>query len=232
MPVRLFITGTDTGVGKTEVGCALLSLMLDRGLLPFALKPYQSGGGDDARALWEAAGGWQRLETVCLHRLKTPLAPGIAARIERRRPSWAKATRAIEEFASMSGIIEGAGGLCVPLDPRHDVADLIRAYRLPVVVVARAGLGTINHTALTLDALEAMGASIAGVVLVRSSPGDDPSIPFNRPELERRFRERHFVGPVPYVIDPRERRQALKRALAPLVDAQGFFPSRTPRKSR
>lgn len=217
MGLRFFVTGTDTAVGKSEVAQALLSLMVRRGEQPFALKPLESGGVEDARALRTAAGAWQALETVCLYRWKAPLAPGIAARLEGRRPSWRRLGRALVGFEGRSGVVEGAGGLFVPIDDRHDVIDLVRLYGLPVVVVARAGLGTINHTVMTLRALADVRARVAGVVLVRSSPVKDPSIPFNQPELQRRFPHLPVLGPVPFVAQHARRRRVLMDALAPLI---------------
>lgn len=232
MVVRLFVTGTDTGVGKTEVASALLALMAQRGERPFALKPFESGGGNDSRILQVAAGGWQPLDTVCVYRFKAPLAPAIAARREGRRPSWARVLGALEALGSGFGVVEGAGGLFVPLDAHHDVVDLVAAYQLPVIVVARAGLGTINHTVLTLSALRGAGATVAAVVLVRATPAVDPSIRYNRPELERRFPGLELYGPLPYLANPKRRRRALMRELAPLVERPTLIDEVEARKGK
>ncbi len=92
-PLRFAVTATDTGVGKTSASMALLSLLVKRGERPFAFKPYESGltpgAESDSEKLWRAAGQWQPKETVCLHRFREPVAPGIAARRESRSPSWA-----------------------------------------------------------------------------------------------------------------------------------------------
>jgi dethiobiotin synthetase len=224
-PLQLFVTGTDTGVGKTEVSCALLRLMRAQGgSPPFAFKPYESGGArpSDSERLRTAAGGWQPLEQICLHRFRAPLAPGIAAKLERRSPSWAGTLRSLAQLRARGpGLVEGAGGLFVPLDARHDVIDLAAACALPVVLVARAGLGTLNHTTLSLQALEQRGLQVAFVVLSRSSAVVDPSIPHNRPELERRFRSIRFVGPVPFERSARRREQAFDRALRQVVKSDG-----------
>src|SRR6266851_5360690 len=127
-PFRLFVTGTDTGVGKTEAACALLSLLARRGLGPAAFKPYETGCRD-------------------------PRAPGIAAHRLRREPSFQKTLRAFKAFANRPLVVEGAGGLHVPIDSQREMIDLIHLFRLPVLLVARAGLGTLNHTALSLEAL-------------------------------------------------------------------------------
>jgi len=198
---RFFVTGTDTGVGKTEVARALLALMRARGLQPFALKPYQSGGGDDAKSLGART----------VYRFKAPLAPGVAAELEGVRPSIKRVLKAIPKTGA--GVVEGAGGLYVPIDAENDVIDLIRAAKLPVVLVARAGLGTLNHTALSLKALR---TRVAAVVLVKSSPVRDASEAHNRGWIERRHRVL-VLGPVPYLKNPTKRRAELERVLRRLL---------------
>ena len=208
--MRFFVTGTDTGVGKTEVSAALLSAMVKRGERPFAFKPAESGGTGDADTLREAGGGWQSLEDVCLYRLEKPLAPALAAREEGVKIEWKRVLSHFKTFGRGPGVVEGAGGLFVPFDGKRDVIDLIAALKLPVVLVARAGLGTINHTALSLDALHARKLEVAAVVLSRGVRGEDPSIPFNRPELERRFPKVRFLGPVPFMPNAGSRRTVLR----------------------
>jgi dethiobiotin synthetase len=210
---RFFVTGTDTGVGKTEVSAALLSLMTK----PFAFKPCESGGNEDSEALWKAGGSWQPKETVCLYRLKDPLAPLLAARAEGKRIDWKKILSGFRALGKGPGVVEGAGGLFVPIDERHDVIDLISATKLPVVLVARAGLGTINHTTLSLQALAERKIPIAAVVLSQATRGREPSLPTNRPELERRFPKVRFFGPIPFVAHGERRRALLARTLAPLL---------------
>jgi dethiobiotin synthetase len=212
-----FVTGTDTGVGKTQVSVALLEVLASRGLAPVASKPYESGGAGDSQALWRAAGAWQRTNDVCLYRYAKPLAPGLAAP-KGRAGDPRRVLALLRRFRAHPLVVEGAGGLYVPLTPRHDVIDLAAMVRLPVVVVARAGLGTINHTTLTLKALEQRGLEVAGVVLVQAVRGKDASIPLNRPELERRFPRLPFFGPVPFIANAARRRAALREAVTPLVE--------------
>jgi dethiobiotin synthetase len=202
---RFFVTGTDTGVGKTEVARALLALMRARGLSPFALKPYQSGGGDDSR----------RLKARVLYRFKAPLAPGVAAELAGRSPRFERVVKAIPKHGA--GVVEGAGGLYVPLDAKHDVIDLIERARLPVVLVARAGLGTLNHTALSLEALKRRRVPVAAVVLMKSSAARDSSERHNRRWLERRHRGVMMLGPVPFIADARRRLAAVCQVLTGLV---------------
>ena len=215
--MRFFVTGTDTGVGKTEVCAALLTSMVAKGLRPFAFKPCESGGNSDSEELWKAAGRWQSRQSVCLYRFKAPLAPSLAARAERRRVDW---KRLLAGYRALEGpgVVEGAGGLFVPIDDRHDVIDLIEATKLRVLLVARAGLGTINHTTLSLQALIARKISVAGVVLIQAARAEDPSISTNRGELERRFQEVRFFGPVPFEAKAGRRRALISLALAPAVE--------------
>ena len=109
-------------------------------------------------------------------------------------------------------LVEGAGGLLVPLTARQTYADLAVALGLPVLVVARAGLGTVNHTALTVEALRARGLAVAGVVLNRTSPESDPSVPHNAAEIER-LSGAPVLASLPFLRDIAARQQALRAAL-------------------
>ena len=221
-PFRVFVTATDTGVGKTEVASALLSLLADRGLRPAPFKPYESGcvrleAPADALALRAAAGSDDALERICVHRFRAPLAPGVAARRLGRRPDLRPVLAAYRSFAGRALVAGGAGGLLVPLDPRHDVVDLIALLRLPVVLVARAGLGTLNHTGLSLELLRRRGITVRAVVLSRTTPASDPSLADNA----RLLHERHGIevlGPVPFLRSATARRRAFRRTLRPLLD--------------
>lgn len=222
MTPRFFVTGTDTGVGKTQVSAALLRLMVKRGHRPFAFKPFESGMASldapaDGLALQRAGGGWQKLDTVSLFRFEAPLAPAMAAKRERRKTSWRLVLSTFASFGGGAGVVEGAGGLRVPLDSRHDVIDAIEALGLPVVVVARAALGTINHTTLTLEALRARGLRVAAVVMVSSRAAADPSMTLNKAELEARFPRVRFLGPVPFIASAEKRARAFERAVSTLV---------------
>lgn len=215
--LRFFVTGTDTGVGKTEVSSALLSSMVGLGLRPFAFKPCESGGTGDSQSLWKAAGAWQSRKSVCLYRFRAPLAPSVAARAEGKRVNWQRLLRGFAELGDGAGVVEGAGGLFVPLDDQHDVIDLIEATKLPVVLVARAGLGTINHTTLSLEALAQRKIAVAGVVLSQATRGRELSLATNRPELERRFPRVKFFGPVTFVPNEDRLRALMSKTLAPLL---------------
>ncbi len=166
-----FVTGTDTGVGKTVVACALLRGLRARGVDVGAMKPIETGVGTagplDALALREAAGSDATLDAICPQRFALPAAPTVAAAAEGRRVEVALIRSA---FAALGArhtcvVVEGAGGLLVPAAEGISMADLARELALPVLVVARASLGTINHTRLTLEAAATRGLALAGVVI-------------------------------------------------------------------
>jgi dethiobiotin synthetase len=217
-PPRLFVTGTDTNIGKTEVSCALLELLARAGMRPAAFKPYESGGNSDSRRLWEASGRALPLAQVNVHRFRPAVAPGVAAARSGVQPSWAETLRGFHRFDGRALVVEGAGGLFVPLDDHREVMDLVVSLELPVVLVARAGLGTLNHVALSLEALAARRIPVLAVVLVQSGKKRDASVRDNPAWLMRRHRL-PVLGPVPWTPSAARRRQAFMRALSPLVDA-------------
>jgi dethiobiotin synthetase len=215
----LFITGTDTGVGKTEVTCALVANARAAGVDAVAMKPAQSGvtpgEPSDAARLFEAAGGVEPLEVVCPYSFSSPLAPAVAARLEGRTISFGALVDRVRALAGRheAVLVEGAGGLIVPLTDAHTYADLAVALGLPVLVVARAGLGTVNHTALTVEALRARGLALAGIVLNRACDMDDPSVPHNAAEIAR-VTGCEPVASFPHARDIAERQRFLRSRLA------------------
>jgi dethiobiotin synthetase len=215
----LFVTATDTGVGKTEVACALLRAARAAGLDAVGMKPAQSGATpgepSDAERLREASDRVEPLEAICPYALRAPLAPAVAARLEGIAISLPRILEAAQALAARHAavIVEGAGGLLVPLTERETYADLAAALGLPVLVVARAGLGTVNHTALTVEALRRRGLSVAAIVLNRTAPEDDPSVPHNAAEIARLT----GIPPaalLPFVADIGARTDALRSMLA------------------
>jgi dethiobiotin synthetase len=194
---------------------------VDAGLRPQGFKPYESGcdslsAPSDALAMRAAARSELPVELLCPHRFRAPLAPGVAARRLGREPDWNTTLAAWERLRQGPVVVEGAGGLFVPIDSRRDMIDLITTLQLPVLLVARAGLGTLNHTALSLRALAERGLTVRAVLLSRSTPTRDPSERDNRLLLE----ERHglpVLGPVPFLREPRRRHAAFREALRPLA---------------
>ena len=156
----IVVTGTDTGVGKTIVSAALATLAQERVAY---VKPAQTGADDDAATVARLAG----VETHVLARYPEPLAPATAARRAGLPPiTPAAVADYVRGLDAELVLIEGAGGLLVRFDDDGGtLADVAALLDAPVVVVARAGLGTLNHTALTLEALDARGLECLGVVV-------------------------------------------------------------------
>lgn len=179
----VFITGTDTGVGKTTVAVALIHC-LSRSLRTGAYKPVASGAEatpsgpvwTDAEHLQAAvAAGLQRDipdAWICPQRFVAPLAPPVAARLEGREVDAGLLRSGIAPWAGRveAIVVEGAGGWLAPLTETESVADVARDFGLPVLVVARLGLGTLNHTLLTLEAIERRGLKVAGIVMNEAEP--------------------------------------------------------------
>jgi dethiobiotin synthetase len=195
----LFISGTDTGVGKTFVACRLAELGRGAGLRMGVLKPAESGRGGDAAALRQAAGSRHPLAWVRPYAFKRPLAPAVAAAEEGKRVRLGVLKSAYARMASDSDwtLVEGAGGLLVPYAPGLDGAGLAGALGLPALLVARAGLGTINHSLLSLEAARARGLRVLGIVLNGPARPGDPSVATNAAQI-RRLGHVPVWGPAPW----------------------------------
>jgi dethiobiotin synthetase len=221
-----FVAGTDTGVGKTEIARALCTLMRLQGMRPVALKPVETGcepgEPQDALALREACGSGQSLDEVCPYRFRLPAAPLVAAEAEGLSVDLPRIEALVARAASPI-VVEAAGGLLVPLardpaSPRAILTNLDLAARLglPVVLVGRAGLGTLNHCALSFDALARYGVAVAAIVLNRVSAEDDPTVDLNARWVKELTGAR-VLGPGPFVADASDRADALAPFLAALV---------------
>ena len=199
-PVRgLFITGTDTGIGKTYAGALVAQALVAQGHRVGVYKPAASGCSrdgdalvsDDALALWKAAGSPGTLAEVCPQRFAAPLAPHLAAIAEGKRLDPALLRRGLDVWLARSEIvlIEGAGGLMSPLGEEEYVADLAYDFGFPLVVVARNSLGAINHVLQTLITAATFrdGLPVAGILLNQThAPGADASIEHNVREIRDR----------------------------------------------
>jgi dethiobiotin synthetase len=218
-PVGLFVTGNDTGVGKTHVSAMIARAICAQGLRVGVYKPAASGCreesgklvSDDATILWNAAGSPGELEYVCPQRFVAPLSPHLAARAEGKELDAMLLRQGLEYWRARSDflLIEGAGGLMSPLGDEEYVADLARDLRYPLLVVAQNQIGVINQTLQTMIVAMTFqdGLNIAGVVLNCPTPaGNDPSLPTNRDQLamrsvppvlaEVKFRQMEFDPPV------------------------------------
>ena len=165
----VFITGTDTGAGKTHVTGLLLRELRRRGVKAAAFKPIScgEGGRNDAHIYHELMDREVPLDVINPIHLKHPLAPSVAAKLERRRINLRVVFSSYRSLITNYEVVlvEGAGGLMVPILDDYYVADLAKALKLPLLVVARLGLGTINHSLLTVRQAQAHGLKVAGIVL-------------------------------------------------------------------
>lgn len=171
----IFISGTDTGVGKTFVTTALAAYLRGVGYRVGVMKPAETGCREhhgrlvpeDAVALKDASGSAEPIETICPYPLPDPLAPSIAAERAGIKIDIDRLRSVYDEIRGRNDItlVEGAGGLMVPLLPTTTYADFARLLKLPVLVVAANRLGVINHLLLTLEHASCKGLSVLGYVL-------------------------------------------------------------------
>ena len=193
----LFITGTDTGIGKTLVGCGLAAAWTAQGKRVGVLKPAETGcterNGDwypdDAVRLagfaGQAADGPEDWARLCPYRFPLPVAPSVAARLA---GACIEPWRLVQRFSDVAErhdvtIVEGAGGLLVPLVGRYSFADLARDLAVPVLVVVGSKLGALNHALLTLDCLSSRGLPLAGYVLNHPDAESDDAVVTNAETL-------------------------------------------------
>lgn len=179
----LFICGTDTGVGKTIVMGALCAWLNSRGIRAGAYKPLESGCSvvsgmkrhirrADSEFLKRMARMPESIDLINPYYFREALAPGVAAEREGRKISFSLIKENLNKLKDQYDIvfIEGAGGLLVPVAGRKTHVDLIKAFKCPVILVARLGLGTINHTLLTLENLKSNRIEVRGVILNELKP--------------------------------------------------------------
>ncbi|MCE9584871.1 MAG: dethiobiotin synthase [Planctomycetes bacterium] len=174
-PRAILITGTDTGVGKTFVSCGLARCWRAAGRDVGVVKPFASGAEkkpgrrthSDVEALIAASGTGDTFEDVCPYLFRDPLAPSVAASREGVRVDMARAARLTQRVIGRHEVtvVEGAGGLLVPLTSRETIAEFAKRLRLPILIVARPALGTLNHTKLTVEAARARGIEVLGIVV-------------------------------------------------------------------
>ena len=191
----VFISGTDTDVGKTFVSALIARQLAEAGVRVGVYKPACSGARvADGRLIWDdietlaQAARVDDRDRVCPQKFEAPLAPPVAARQAGGCVDWRRVQFGLTNWNEHADfvLVEGVGGLLCPLTESHSVADFAIWSRLPVVIVARLGLGTINHTLLTLEAAESRGLEVEGVILndVDNSAGSLAG-KSNEVELER-----------------------------------------------
>jgi dethiobiotin synthetase len=217
------VTGTDTGVGKTVVAAAIVARLRQLGQPVRALKPVITGLDDKPDGDWPpdhellARVSGQRADETMLHGFGPPVSPHLAAELAHVSLPSVRTLTAEIRAATPPGsvvIVEGVGGLLVPIGEKASVLDLAVALQLPLIVAARPGLGTINHTLLTVDAARAAGLRVAGIVLTPWPAEPDAIVRSNRGTIER-LAELAVVG-LPFVASAQPGPLAAAGASMPL----------------
>lgn len=199
----VLVVGTDTGVGKTVIAAGLAWALARGGVDVGVMKPVQTGcsgrGVSDASTLMAASGTTDPLDDVSPVRLRAPLAPWIAAEREGVRLSIPSLVRTFARLAARHDyvVVEGVGGLMVPLTPTRTTLDLAAALGLPLILVIANRLGAINHTLLTLHAATSRGLHVRALILNHPTPGRGSAERTNERAIGR------LAGQRPSVVDHR-----------------------------
>ncbi|MFD2673546.1 dethiobiotin synthase [Marinicrinis sediminis] len=201
----LFVTGTDTGIGKTRVTYGLASGLRKRHIQTQTWKPVQTGvrtgtaEADSFRLKWGSGAEEEEAHLVSVT-LPDPLAPWMAARRRSMKLDYEQLVEEGRQRASQTDllIMEGAGGLLVPLTEKQLIADLAIDLEMSVLIVARAGLGTVNHTLLTIEAARSRGLQVAGIVINGMLATQRPEVQENREMIEH-FGQCKVLGLLPDV---------------------------------
>jgi len=206
-----FITGTDTDVGKTVVTAGLLATLRKRGYDIGLMKPFQTDFIEaEGRLLspdLEFVLKFVDLETdydlMNPIRLREPLAPSVAAEVEGVEIDLTKVDRAYEELLELHQglLVEGAGGLMVPLAKNFLTPDLVKSFELPIIIVARPNLGTINHTVLTVKVARELGIKVLGVIINGLKEAEAGIAEKTNPEVIAELADVPILGIVPYIED-------------------------------
>jgi len=200
MKKAIFITGTDTGVGKTITTLVVGLLLQRKGIDVGIFKPIQCAG-NDAAVLKEGLKISDSLSMINPYYAKEPLSPHIAFKRANKKIDINKIKKVYKELASRHDIllVEGAGGLLVPIKKNYLTIDLIKELDAEVVVVSRLGLGTINHTLLTVKYAQQQGLTIAGVIFSQSENTKQGTAELTNPEAIQAFGRVPVLGSIPYL---------------------------------
>ncbi len=198
----VFVSGTDTGVGKTVVAAGIAATLKAGGVDVGVMKPVATGGGcpGDADVLQRAIASTGSSDLVNPVSLEHPLSPNVAARIEGVQIDVSLIERAAERLSEQHEylVVEGVGGLLVPILDNFFVVDLVVRFDLPLLIVARPGLGTINHTLMTIGCARSKGISVMGVVY-NDAHGQAAGIAERtNPEVVERLSGVRCLGMVPF----------------------------------
>ncbi len=221
MSKGIFIAGTDTGVGKTVIAGALTIALKDMGYSAGVMKPVETGcrkSGkklipSDSIFLKKASGSRDSLELINPYRFKRPLAPAVASELEGVRIDISHILKTYNTLRKRHDIVivEGAGGILVPVYKDYLFIDLIRDMESPIIIVARPGLGTINHTLLTIRCAQEYGVPVIGFIINHTkSSRSDPSEKTN-PLVIKRLSNVPLIGNFPFIHGLKGKPQRLKK---------------------
>ena len=190
-----FITGTDTGVGKTFVTAGIAAVLKEKGVNVGVMKPVETGCAEkdgklepqDAIFLKKMSGVGDDMDLINPYRFKAPLAPAVASRVEGKIIELDRIKECYAQLASRHSMmfVEGAGGLLAPINETQTVADLIKLLNLPIIIIAASRLGAINHTLLTVRHAQSIGIRVAGIILNYPALTVDEASSLNQAEIKR-----------------------------------------------
>jgi len=236
-----FITGTDTGVGKTIISAALIKAAHMLGLKACGMKPIETGckqtenrkGNDslipsDGTFLREITGTDESIDLITPVRFENPLAPLPASEIEDKPIDLDKIKTAYRKLSGRYDVIivEGIGGLLVPIKREYFVIDLAKYFGFPIIVVSKPGLGTINHTMLTVNYAIKEGLDVAGIIINYTRPPENTLAENTNPEIIKRLSPVPVLGIFPYMKDLESRtieKEAVKNLDIELI--RTFLPT-------
>ncbi len=209
MAKGFFVTGTDTGVGKTVIAAALIKAIGLCGIRAGGMKPIETGCTKEGKSLLPADGmflkGIARMDEPVSHItpccFEHPLAPMVSAEIEGTTVNLNKIKKAFNELtkAYKSIVVEGVGGLFVPVNKNYFILDLAKEFGLPLIVVSRPDLGTINHTLLTVNYALREGLNVAGIIINYTYPSKGSLAEETNPQVIKQLSPVPLIGIFPYL---------------------------------
>lgn len=230
MDKGFFVTGTDTGVGKTIITAGIAASIREKGISVGVFKPMMCGvkredEKSDAFFLKKMSGDAHSLEKINPFQFDGWITPYLAAKRENRTISLEDVKQTWMDVKDSRDfyLIEGAGGLLVPMGSDYLAAHVAQEIGYPLLIVARPGLGTINHTLLTIDVAQRMGLIVAGVILNGLKPGQKGEVEKTNPQLIEKFSGVPVLGTVPWMeqIDRQTLIEAMEKHIA--WDRVGLF---------
>ncbi|MCX8031468.1 MAG: dethiobiotin synthase [Thermodesulfovibrionales bacterium] len=213
----VFITGTDTGVGKTVISALILRALINIGVKPSVIKPIETGCikkdsnliPSDGIFLKDMAEMDDPIDIIVPIKYELPLSPLVASRIENKPISFQRIDHSFELLINKYDflIAEGAGGILVPVAISNNalqkktiyIADIVKRFNLPLIVVSRATLGTINHTLLTVNYAMSIGINIVGIIINYSKSSDTDISEKTNPQIIHELSPVPVLGVVPYI---------------------------------